>query len=715
MNPVLISQSKAVFNSTPSPFPKPPRSIRVKTQVPGKSSLLDEAYNAYCRLQEVGEPLEAEAFCARYPAIQSSLTRLILAHRFLEENSYLLDEDQARRWPEPGESFNGFEILRELGQGAFARVYLAREPALGNRLVALKVSPRGSQEAATLGRLAHANVVPVFSVVEDTEHNLFALCMPYLGGATLANVLDHVHGNPGLLKTNALLLEAIRDPSLEDSGLPPKLRPRDSFADGVRDLAIQLTNALAFLHDRGICHRDLKPSNILMRPDGTPMLLDFNLSSDRQSPHNQLGGTLLYMAPEQLLATDPKGTHDSKTLDARADLFSLGVILYELLTGRHPFGPLPLEADASQLRAFLLEKQARGIAPLPDQEIASALVEVIQDCLAFQPEKRPASAQEIAHKLRGSLGWFPRLQKEGQRRPKLLGASLFLLLSILFAGTIPLTNPVPEHQHQLELGKAALIQRDLPSALQHFNASIQAHPSPEGFFRRGQVYVRLAKEDTKHYALALADFYQAEKLEKNWRNKAYQAFCLQRQGQTDAVKLLYEEVLETGIESAEIQNNLGVVLSDLGLLEKAKANLEEALDLNPKLQAAHYNLAKVYFNSQAQMAGAAKMAEKKALLAKAVAQIKAAKKLGPLTGAMLLDGAMICAKAGTFEPEMVPLALNFLEKAIDNGVDPKTFPPGDIRFKNLWNHPQYQALMRRSPPPNSPDIAPIRLVEPVGD
>src|SRR6185369_8619704 len=84
-------------------------------------------------------------------------------------------------WPEPGEQFLGFELLEDLGSGSFARVYLARQPELGDRLVALKVAQHGAREAQTLGRLRHPNIVPVHSIDTDPTTGLTAVCMAYLG------------------------------------------------------------------------------------------------------------------------------------------------------------------------------------------------------------------------------------------------------------------------------------------------------------------------------------------------------------------------------------------------------------------------------------------------------------------------------------------------------------------------------------------------------
>ena len=110
--------------------------------------------------------------------------------------------------------------------------------------------------------------------------------------------------------------------------------------DGVRWLALQLAEALAFMHDQGICHRDLKPSNILMRPDGMPVLVDFNLAADVEESQDHAAGTPYYLPPERLRAFLATPEPAAQKTDARSDLYSLGLILYELLTGTQPLGPL---------------------------------------------------------------------------------------------------------------------------------------------------------------------------------------------------------------------------------------------------------------------------------------------------------------------------------------------------------------------------------------
>ena len=127
-------------------------------------------------------------------------------------------------------------------------------------------------------------------------------------------------------------------------------------------LGAQLADALAFLHRRTIYHRDLKPSNVLLCPDGRPMLLDFNLSADPRAGRERFGGTLPYMSPEQVLATfDPE--RGAAPVDGLSDLFSLGVILFELLAGRQPFGDVPRGVPSPADCAALLARHEQGRRP----------------------------------------------------------------------------------------------------------------------------------------------------------------------------------------------------------------------------------------------------------------------------------------------------------------------------------------------------------------
>ena len=278
-------------------------------------------------------------------------------------------QDAADALPAPGTSYLGFRLLEELGRGAFGRVYLARQGDLAGRLVALKVSYDGAEESHTLAQLQHTNIVPIYSFHRAGVYQ--AVCMPFFGRTTLSHVIHQISGRPTLPCSGKELrstLELAKDATAGGSGsslpvtdstagmhaLPvpaqPAVEPARpealdgwtrleglSYIEAILTLAGQLADGLGHAHRRGILHRDLKPANVLLTDDGRAMLLDFNLAEDvklRRLPERaSIGGTLPYMAPEHIEAYR---TGEGQ-LDERCDLYSLGVILFELITGRHPF------------------------------------------------------------------------------------------------------------------------------------------------------------------------------------------------------------------------------------------------------------------------------------------------------------------------------------------------------------------------------------------
>jgi serine/threonine protein kinase len=277
---------------------------------------------------------------------------------------------QAADMPEAGSDFLGFRLLEELGRGAFGRVFLAQQGDLANRLVALKVSANLRGESQTLAQLQHTNIVPVYSVHQTPAFQ--AVCMPYFGPTTLADVLKDLKGRKSLPGSGKHFVSTLNDrksmsrppgpdrPADEPSEDAAELAPpaprapaagkttlaletleRLSYVEAVLWLGSRLADGLAHAHERGVVHRDLKPANVLLTDDGQPMLLDFNLSQDDKlssaDSAERVGGTLPYMAPEHLEAFRGQPL----AVDGRSDLYALGLILFEPLTGRHPF---PLRA-----------------------------------------------------------------------------------------------------------------------------------------------------------------------------------------------------------------------------------------------------------------------------------------------------------------------------------------------------------------------------------
>ncbi len=323
-----------------------------------KSVVLELAYEEYCRRQELGEELDLEQFCDRFPQHRGSVRRRLQVHQFVDRE--ISTPRPPTRWPDPPQEFCGFHLTEELGQGAIGRVYLAKQASIADRTVVLKVSKGGSREAQLQGRLQHANVVPVYSVDLDAASGLGAVCMPFHGRATFEDVLDQIDCEQRPPKSAKCFAHTVRrlnggeHPSASETW---KTLGRLSFIDGVLAQFAQVADALAYLHSMDICHRDLKPSNILLADDGRPMLLDFNLSADLSASERRLGGTLPYMAPEQIgsMLVEP-----SELPDGRADIFSMGVILFEMLTGALPFGPVSKNLSLQRAGKILLEQQALG-------------------------------------------------------------------------------------------------------------------------------------------------------------------------------------------------------------------------------------------------------------------------------------------------------------------------------------------------------------------
>jgi len=208
-----------------------------------------------------------------------------------------------RMFPEPGSDFAGFRLIRELGRGAFARVYLARQGELAGRRVVVKVSADLFGESQALAQLQHAHIAPIYSTHQVGP--LRAICMPYLGATTLVDVLDDLRRRGRPPETGAALAEILASPVVDTdqvSGLPMSSATASletlrslSYVQAVLWVGRCLADGLAHAHERGIVHRDLKPANVLLTAEGEPVLLDFNLAADIKAQGAvaaMIGGTL---------------------------------------------------------------------------------------------------------------------------------------------------------------------------------------------------------------------------------------------------------------------------------------------------------------------------------------------------------------------------------------------------------------------------------------
>ncbi len=298
--------------------------------------------------------------------------------------------------PQVGDDFLGFHLAGELGRGAFGRVFLATQPELAGRMVALKITlDDGSGESRSLARLQHTNIVPVYSVHHDVGRH--AVCMPFFGRTTLADLLRLRRARTSPPTIGADLLDPVRHPPAASATF--KRLASDSFERAVCWVIGRVADGLAHAHDRGIVHRDVKPANVLVADDGQPMLLDFGVAADLKAKAEAggAGGTLAYMAPERLAELHGGGGPP----DPRGDLYSLGLILFELLTGSHPFLEPVKDLDGELPR--LLAERRRWVPRLPD--LPHDLESIVRTCVAADPTKRYQTAADLSEDLRRHLGY----------------------------------------------------------------------------------------------------------------------------------------------------------------------------------------------------------------------------------------------------------------------------------------------------------------------
>jgi serine/threonine protein kinase/Flp pilus assembly protein TadD len=398
--------------------------------------------------------------------------------------------------PEVGTELLGFRLLAELGKGAFGRVYLAQQGDLADRSVVLKICPDvHNGESRTLARLQHTNIVPVYSI--HRAGPLQAVCMPYFGATTLAHVQKDLQVRDSLPLTGRELVSTIiarksAPPSAQTAPpssvaltkvksatptgvMPPSLfepaadssfsaaLPSDavestanfevlerlSYVEAVLWIGARIADGLAHAHERGIVHRDLKPANILLTDDGQPMLLDFNLAQDTKlrgsAAGAQVGGTLPFMAPEQIEAFRT----ETLLVDCRSDIYSFGVILYELLTGRHPF---PVHRGPVQEVLVQMIQDRQGPPPALrcwNKAVSPAVESLVRRCLEPDLNGRYQSARQLKEDLDRHLDNLPlryapepslieRSRKWVRRHPRLastttVGAVTAVLIFALFS------------------------------------------------------------------------------------------------------------------------------------------------------------------------------------------------------------------------------------------------------------------------------------------
>lgn len=336
-----------------------------------------------------GEPWSETEYLSRYPMLGDAIS-----HSFRTSSHKKLDgqdqyetidlgtrtgspvSNQSYSLPEVGQNiqyFGDYEIINEIARGGMGVVYKARQVSL-NRVVAIKMILAGQfanpddvkrfyVEAKSAAKLDHPGIVPIYEIGEFSGQHFFS--MKFIEGGSLSSQLPNLVGQQ---------VQAIR-------------------------LLVEVVKAVHHAHQRGILHRDLKPANILMDKDGTPFVTDLGLAKqvDDMSELTRSGsvmGTPNYMSPEQ--------ASGSKDMSTATDIYSLGAIMYELLTGKPPF------ASSSTLETLMKVVNDEAIKPTAIQSSVDRGLELIcLKCLQKKPQDRYATANDLARDLQSWLAGEP--------------------------------------------------------------------------------------------------------------------------------------------------------------------------------------------------------------------------------------------------------------------------------------------------------------------
>lgn len=375
---------------------------------------IDELCDLFEAAWKRNEPLTIEELaCQANEEIQNDLIgQLVEIDVWWRRRKGLLrsTEDYRRRFPDSkidwkkinpvfaeGDVVDEFHFLAQIGEGMGGCVYLALQVDL-RRLVAVKLIHRETSEARLLSKLEHPGIVQIYDVKRSRSYDVSFLYMQYVPGGDLTSLISAVAGTSREQRTGSLLRQTVAEKPAEHNTyrkLSDQQATTGPFNSADWSIVVSwmgacLADALACAHPV-VIHRDIKPANILLNTDGRPMLADFSLGTDRDAREESIrlstAGTVDYMSPEQLRSV-AEDRVDCE-VQSSTDIFSLGLVLGELLTGSRPQVQQANHTDIRDYAGELLELRKTGSYP----EGNSCLHKVLRNCLSYRPEDRPNAAE----------------------------------------------------------------------------------------------------------------------------------------------------------------------------------------------------------------------------------------------------------------------------------------------------------------------------------
>lgn len=363
-------------------------------------------FEEYHVREATGETVAVDEYLQRFPERAEEIRQ-----RFQLDDTAPMAADGAALSEsfQPGEHVGDFYLMSALGAGAFGSVFLARQESM-QRMVALKISRDRGTEGQTLAQLDHPNIVRVFDQNRLPDQNLRLLYMQFAAGGTLQAVIREsrdVREKTGRIVAECIAAAVDKTGVLSSESIPLKGGIAEkSWPEITCQLGVELALALSYAHGRGILHRDIKPANVLLEANGSAKLADFNISfsadTEGATPAAYFGGSLTYMSPEQLQAFHPHHETSPEDLDARADIYSLGVLLWELMYGRRPFDDECLSGSMTEILDGMVTLRCRGVPDSPKRDENAAgqqLHTILCRCLEPHAEDRFQSAAELAQEL----------------------------------------------------------------------------------------------------------------------------------------------------------------------------------------------------------------------------------------------------------------------------------------------------------------------------